>query len=224
MINRLRNCCSNSRKRVSFTLIELLVVIAIIAILAGMLLPALNNARERGRTISCAANLKQMGTFQMFYADEYDGGTIPVLNWHLNGVPDWHRLTQWIYGASEKLMTCPSVTTKTNPINSTLDGKVYTSIQKNYIASSDNCGAIQDGARSAGAIYPAKGLRNASKKIIIADTDYVAAGFYSSGAKERLTIPRHNANTNMLWADGHVSTEKGDMSRFSDTLYYGSED
>ena len=80
-----------------FTLIELLVVIAIIAILAAMLMPALQQARERGKTASCQSNMKSLGLAIALYADAFDGFAL-MQQTVSNGVKQaWLCTGQWVH-------------------------------------------------------------------------------------------------------------------------------
>ncbi len=83
-------------KRNSFTLIELLVVIAIIAILAGILLPALNQARERGKTTTCLNQLKQLVVSCELYRNDYK-----------DRMPPWISTLYPNYMSDTKVYRCP---------------------------------------------------------------------------------------------------------------------
>ena len=100
---------STALNRAGFTLIELLVVIAVIAVIAGVLLPTLGQAKRTARSVQCLSNLKQWGVIWMVYADENEGSFSAgsTVGWARG---EWARALSDHYKRKPDIMLCPVAT------------------------------------------------------------------------------------------------------------------
>ena len=203
--------------RRNFTLIELLVVIAIIAILAGMLLPALNNARERATIINCTSNFKQValyaslymndenGKFPIHYSKDFGGTWIPRVKDYFPKNMCWVKNKSNPTGtnASKGFLACPGlfkVPSKTG------DGCYAYALNVELFGGSKSILK----ATAEGLVNTAQ-IKNPSGKLMFGEPTRDNGGGYYLGSLNGSTLskaegqyPRHGEVMTMSFVDGHA--------------------
>ena len=193
--------------KTDFTLIELLVVIAIIAILASMLLPALSNAKERGKRAVCQSQERQMGNAIYMYVDDY-AGLLPgpcAGGMYARFTATWHMCTILReYLPSEDVWRCPSVKRKSPNTTPPPTNRERYYLNRGY-SFFGNYGNPDASARTSPKklAWVESTYGNLSEQWTIEDIDE-----WNYQPCDVDFVPVHSMGRNILWFDGHVSWRK----------------
>ena len=226
----------------AFTLVELLVVIMIISVLAAIMLPSMSAARQQGRQTYCLNNLRQMLMAAQAYTQSYDD-YYPIAHynrktkservaycWDFTTIKDMTTNKTkvvpgllWQGETIEKVQQCPSFKGGSNTQSDPYTGYNYntsyighgqgetieTPAKINQGRKPVECALFGDGQWSSGAN---KFMR--APKIWAGDDDNSLKAAGTQGY-------RHNGKTNVVWCDGHTSSQK---EYYTDTVWYGKEE